>query len=81
MIVHHIQFIEQFHLSSKLTSSCNSVEGGGVEFLIVVLGDDEGALRPGYNHYVMVLNAHALLMRVFQKMKSTTHHALAWGSV
>ena len=27
------------------------VEGGGVELLIVVLGDDQGALRPGCNDY------------------------------
>ena len=55
MIALHIPFIEQFHLSSKLASSCDSVKGGGVELLIVVLGDDEGALRPVWNHYVWVL--------------------------
>lgn len=27
------------------------MKGGGVELLIVVLGDDEGALRPDCNHY------------------------------
>ena len=27
------------------------MEGGSVELLIVVLGDDEGALRPDGNHY------------------------------
>ena len=44
------------HLSSKLAGGCNSVEGDCVELLIVVLGDDQGALRPGCNDYEGALN-------------------------
>ena len=45
------RLVSKFHLSSKLASGCNSVEGGCVELLIVVLGDDQGALRPDCNDH------------------------------